>query len=118
MNKKSIILGLIGLGATLIGFLGKAFYREYVHSHKISDFGLNGYLPSYFYVLGFSLLLLIRPTKQPKLVIAIVAAASICYEIMQYISSGRLDFPDILASVGGGLTAILILTIVERKYSE
>jgi len=104
-----MFFGLIGLGATIAGFIGKAFYRDYINANKIKDFGLAEFLPSYFYVLGFSLLLLIRPTKLPKVVIVAVTSASVCYEIMQYISSGKIDFADIFASIAGGITALLII---------
>jgi hypothetical protein len=109
VSKKSIFFGLIGLGATTVGFLGKVFYRNYINANRINDFGLAGFLPSYFYVIGFSLLLLIRPTRLPKVVIAVVTSASICYEFMQYISTGKFDYADILASIAGGLTALLII---------
>jgi hypothetical protein len=109
------IYGLMGLIATVIGFLGKAYYRDYINSKGIDDFGIAGFLPSYFYVLGFSLLLLIRPTKHPILIISIVTIASVLFEFKQYHSSSNLDFSDIFASVGGGITAILISLLIERN---
>jgi len=118
MSKKSIIFGLFGFGATIVGFLGKVFYRDYINSNRINDFGLAGFLPSYFYVIGFSLLLLIRPTNKPKVVITVVASASVCYEIMQYISTGKIDFADIFASIAGGLTALLIILLWQHYLEQ
>src|SRR6476661_3902707 len=88
MSKKSRAFGLFGLSAVVIGFVSKVFYRDYVNSNAIKDYGIAGFLPSYFYVLGFSLLLLIRPTRFPKLVIYIVTIASILYEVEQYVTGG------------------------------
>jgi len=116
MTKQSSLFGLIGFIAIIIGFLGKTYYRDYVNSTGINDYGIAGFLPSYFYVLGFSLLLLIKPTKFPKSVISIVTIASILFEIKQYISTDKFDLKDILASIAGGLTGILVLKLIDKKY--
>lgn len=115
MAKKSITYGIIGLLATILGFLGKAFYRDYILSNSINDWGIAWFLPSYFYVIGFSLLLLVKQTKYPLLIIFIVTMASILFETKQYFSTNFFDVKDILASIAGGLTAIIILKIVERN---
>ncbi len=75
---------------------------------------MAGFLPSYFYVIGLSLLLLIRPTQYPKIIIGIVTAASILFELKQWNTSGNFDLPDMLASIAGGLTSVLILNRIER----
>ena len=115
MTKRSRLFGLVGLISVIFGFIGKSFYREYVKLNEINDFGIAGFLPSYFYVLGFSLLLLILPTKIPKTIILVVTSASILFEIKQYFSTGILDVKDILASIAGGLTSILICRLIDRK---
>jgi len=116
MTKKSIACGSIGLIATVLGFLGKAFYRDYIHSNAINDWGIEGFLPSYFYVAGFSLLLLIKPAKYPVVIISMVTLASVLFEFRQYFSTGFFDLKDVLASIAGGVTAFIILKAVERKY--
>lgn len=113
MSKKSRIYGLLGFSSVVIGFICKVFYRNYINSNGINDYGIGGFLPSYFYVLGLSLLLLIRPTRFPKLVIWIVTVASILYEIKQYITGGIFDVKDALASIMGGITAVLAVKIIE-----
>ena len=113
MSKKSIAFGLPGLSAVVIGFVSKVFYRDYVNSNAIKDYGIAGFLPSYFYVLGFSLLLLIPPTRFPKLVIYIVTIASILYEVKQYLSGGIFDVKDTIASIAGGVTAVVVMKIIE-----
>lgn len=114
MANKNITLGIIGLLATVTGFLGKVFYRDYININGINDYGFAGFLPSYFYVLGFSLLLLVRPNKHPKLIIIIVTVASILFELKQWNSTGNLDVKDILASIIGGITSFLILKRIEK----
>lgn len=115
MKPENIKIGVIGLFAVVSGFLCKAFYRNYININKIDDYGVAGFLPSYFYVVGFSLLLLIRPTKIPKTIVLIVTAASILFELKQWKSSGNFDLQDILASIAGGLTAILVFKVIEKK---
>ena len=115
MTKSNRLFGLIGLLAVIIGFISKAFYRDYININEINDFGIAEFLPSYFYVVGFSLLLLIRPTRFPKLIILIVTFASILFELKQYVSSGIFDINDMLASIAGGISAILLLRINGKK---
>lgn len=47
MTKKNIQAGLIGFIAVILGFLGKAFYRDYIITNSINDFGMAGFLPGF-----------------------------------------------------------------------
>ena len=109
---------LIGLLFVIIGFVAKTFYREYIVSHGIDDFGLAGSLPSFLYVIGFSQILLIRPIKYPSLVILVVAIGSIIYEFKQSHRSGIIDINDIIASSAGGMVSILILYLIVKKFKS
>jgi hypothetical protein len=110
---------LIGILFVVIGFLVKVFYRDYINSHGIEDFGLAGSLPSFFYVIGFSQLLQIRPIKYPWLVIVVVTAGSIIYEFKQQSSNlAGLDANDIIASIAGGAISLLILYIIAKKFKN
>ena len=117
MIRQHRILGIIGLLAVITGFLGKSIYRDFIKFNNINDFGIAGFLPSYFYVIGFALLLLIKPTKHSKMIVLVVTVASVLFELKQWNSTGIFDLKDILASIAGGITAILILKNVE-KYSN
>jgi len=107
---------LIGIAFVIFGLLAKSYYRNYINSLGIDDFGLADSLPSFFYVTGFSQLLMIRPIKYPPLVILVVTAGSVIFEFKQYRSSGTLDVNDIIASVLGGAISLLILYFVEKKF--
>ena len=110
---------LIGILFVVIGFLVKVFYRDYINSHGIEDFGLAGSLPSFFYVIGFSQLLQIRPIKYPWLVIVVVTVGSIIYEFKQQSSNlAGLDTNDIIASIAGGAISLLILYIIAKKFKN
>ena len=110
---------LIGILFVVIGFLVKVFYRDYINSHGVEDFGLAGSLPSFFYVIGFSQLLQIRPIKYPWLVIVVVTAGSIIYEFKQQSSNlAGLDTNDIIASIAGGAISLLILYIIAKKFKN
>jgi len=115
MGKSNWIFGIIGFVSTLLGFLAKIFYRDYINMNGINDFGFAGFLPSYLYVLGFSQLLLMRPTRYPEVVVAIVTLTSIGYEFMQYHSSHLLYIPDIIASIFGGITSFVALKMVQKR---
>jgi hypothetical protein len=118
MRKKNIAFGLAGLLSVIIGFAGKTIYRDFVLNNGISDLGLAGFLPSFFYVTGFSLLLLMRPKKYPVTIIILVTTGSVLYEIMQYYNSSHLDIKDIIASLTGGFVAFIILRVLDRIYQQ
>ena len=114
-HKASFLIGILFI---VIGFLAKAFYREYINRNGIDDFGLAGSLPSFLYVIGFSQLLQIRPIRYPALVILVVTIGSILYEYKQSLSSGVMDVNDIVASIVGGAVSLLILYLVGKKYKS
>jgi hypothetical protein len=115
---KTKTFGLIGLFSTIIGFISKAFYREYIYAQQIDDFGIANFAPSFFYVLGFSQLMLIRPTKYPYAIAMIVMIASILYELMQYRANELLDFPDIIASIMGAICSMIIIFFTKKKLEK
>ncbi len=108
---------MTGFSMVLLGFISKSFYRDYINLNHINDYGIAGFLPSYFYVAGFALLLLIRPSKHPLMLVSFVTLASVLFELKQYGSSGHFDYKDAIASIAGGLTAFIILKIIDRKAS-
>ena len=109
MKRQQRNLAAFGLLAVILGFTGKAFYRPHIAANNMEDYGIAGFLPSYFYVIGFSLLLLVRPNRYPLLLIALVALASVLFELYQWEQSGNFDLYDTLASIAGGFTAVWIV---------
>lgn len=109
---------LIGLGFILTGLLAKSFYRDYIGSHGIDDFGLANTLPSFFYVIGFSQLLMISSFRYPSLFILVVTLGSVIFEIKQYYGSGTLDTGDIIASLAGGLVSWFMLLYVRKRFKN
>ena len=115
-HKASFLIGIVFL---VIGFLGKVFYRQYINSNAIDDFGIAGSLPTFLYVIGFSQLLQIRPIRYPALVILVVTAGSIIYESKQsYNTSATVDVNDIIASIAGGAVSLLILYFVGKRFKN
>jgi len=115
MKKKNLIHGILGLFAVITGFVGKSLYRPYAYENGLRDYGFADFSPSLFYVLGFSQLLLIKPSKHPWLVITVVTLGSVGYEMMQAKSNGIIDVKDMVASVFGGFISLLIWKMMEKK---
>ncbi len=109
---------LIGLVFIILGLLAKSFYRDYIISKGIDDFGLADALPSFLYVIGFSQLLMISSFRYPAIVIMVVSLGSVIFEFKQYYRSGMLDTGDVIASVAGGLVSWFILVYVRKKYKN
>lgn len=51
-ESKKQILRIVGGIAALLGFASKLVYRPWVIDNQVNDFGLQGFAPSFFYVLG------------------------------------------------------------------
>ena len=115
MPKKNILFGISGLLFTILGFVAKGFFREYIRVHGWDDAGISGWLPSFLYVIGFSQLLLMRTAAYPNATIFIVMFASVLFEILQYHQTEMVDIPDIFASVTGGLVSFLIYRGIEKR---
>jgi len=109
---------LIGLIFVILGLLAKSFYRDYIISQGIDDFGLADVLPGFLYVIGFSQLLMISSLRYPAIVIMVVSLGSVIFEFKQYYRSGTLDVGDIIASVAGGLVSWFILIYVAKKFKN
>lgn len=117
MNRYQRYIGLIGLAVVALGFIGKIFYRDFIRTNQINDFYLADMLPSFFYVVGFALLLLIKPGKKAMYIITIVTAGSILYEFYQAVDSRIVQWEDVIASVIGGIIAYWIHFMVHKKTS-
>ena len=110
INKNHFITGVISV---IAGFISKTVYRPYVYEYQINDFGLSGGAPSFFYVIGFSQLLLVKKFKHPWLVILIVTSGSLVYEFWQ-MRNRPLDFIDVGMSLLGGIISFLLWKILKK----
>lgn len=110
INKNHFIAGIL---AVIIGFLAKTLYRPYVYERQLNDFGFADGAPSFFYVIAFSQLLLIKKFKYPWLVILIVTTGSVTYEFWQQ-RNGPLDLTDIAMSVLGGAGSFFLWKVLRK----
>ena len=107
MKQINLTYGITGLIAVITGFLLKAYYRPFAYQNDLADFGFADSAPSFFYVIGFSQLLLLKKTRYPWSIILAVTLGSVAYELIQSGHSAP-DQPDIIASVLGGTVSYLI----------
>lgn len=107
INHLNISNGFIGLLAVVTGFIAKTLYRPYAYQHELIDYGIANSAPSFFYVIGFSQLLLIKSNSHPKTVILLVTIGSVAYEVFQS-RHQALDITDIIASLFGGAVSLMI----------
>lgn len=117
MNKRKAIFGIIGLSATILGFIANVLYSDFIYSNNIKDFGLADALPGFLYVIGFSQLLLIKPPIRPGFVIGVVVLASSLLELMNY-PDRMLDYKNIIASIAGGFISFAIWKYVDKKIRK
>ncbi len=116
--------------AYLIGFvsffvlteIGRKFYRPYIYRTHIDDFGIAdtignslGTLTQIFLYLGLA-----NATKrQSYRIIAFVTLGYIGYELVQpYLPRGTFDWKDVCATLGAGMLAAVVVTVVHFVLPE
>lgn len=97
-------------------------YRNYVYSHKLSDYGLADIHPNIFAVVVASFLFMGYSKQKSFLeeakIILWVTVGFIVYEFIQMTPIiGVFDIKDILGSLIGCAASVLIHKIVNRKRS-
>lgn len=106
-SKKRTLL-IIGAIAALIGFASKLAYRPWIINNQVDDYGIQGFAPSFFYVVGACLLMAGFSNKDHLKNMVWAAVGATMYELEQYYTSMVFDYKDLLATgIGLGL-AILI----------
>lgn len=78
------------------------------------DYGINGFLPSFFTVLALCLIGASIWSKKPKIVMLFATIGQTIYELEQLITSMTFDYKDIAAiGVAYGM-ALLIYQLVNK----
>lgn len=102
--------------------IGRKLYRPYIYRTHIDDFGVAdtignslGTLTQIFLYLG-----LFNATKaQSYRIIAFVTLGYIGYEVVQpYLPRGTFDWRDVFATLGAGILAALVVTVVHFVFPE
>lgn len=105
---------ITGLFFVIIGFISKGFYRPYAYSNILFDIGFADSAPSFFYVVGFSLLLSTNSLFKASYVITVVTLGSVLYEFYQSFDNSPFDTSDTIYSIIGGGTALLVQLILKK----
>ncbi|WKK66260.1 hypothetical protein [Lutimonas zeaxanthinifaciens] len=111
INKNHFIVGVLSV---IAGFIAKTIYRPYVYEYQINDFGLADGAPSFFYVIGFSQLLLVKKFRYPWLVILVIVTGSLAFEFWQ-MRNRPLDLIDTGMSILGGICSFLLWQQIKNK---
>ncbi|HEY69147.1 MAG TPA: hypothetical protein G4O08_01040 [Anaerolineae bacterium] len=116
---------LLFVGSMGISGFVKSVYRPWAYQHEVPDLGFAGWAPSFFYILGLGMLLatliqIVPGLRRLKFQTMIGAGlGALGYEISQAIRSDRtFSWPDVLATIGGIVAALLIekvVTMLEAK---
>ncbi len=106
---------MIGIVFLILSFLANSVYHDYSNKNAPDLFRFASFLSCLFYVVGFSLVFLIKTFSYPSIVILIVSLISIVNEIKQFRASGILDVNNIVASLIGGIVAFLIWSVIEKR---
>lgn len=121
MSKYRRVFILTGIAFVLLTHVGDTYYRNWVYSNQISDFGLAGYLPSItgtiaaiFFLIGLSK----EPVVDvPKSAFWIIVGCMV-YEVFQpVVGTGVFDWQDLAAIIitGSMLNLLLCLWVKSLK---
>ncbi len=114
-NRSSLLIGIVFL---ILSFLANSVYHNYLNNNGPDLSRFAGPLSCLFYVIGFSLVFLIKTFSYPSIVILVVCLISIVNEIKQFRASGILDVNNIVASLIGGVIAYLIWKAIEKRSTN
>jgi hypothetical protein len=119
MSKTRIVFIITGAAFLVLTHIGDTYYRDWVYSNQIADFGLANYLPSITGTIT-AIFLLIGLSKES----CIKAPASafwvmvgcVIYEVMQpYLGTGIFDWQDLFAVVITGCIVAFVLKIINKS---
>lgn len=117
--------GLKYLLAALISFIAAVILmviiRKYVLDSNLRDYGANWYLPSFFFMMSLSFLILSigRLRRYAVLILTGLIAGAALQEILQYFQPvNNFDVRDLIATVAGGMTVLVMFLIGGRKKHD
>jgi len=118
MSKIRIAFFIIGVVFLVLTHIGDTYYRDWVYSNQVSDFGLANYLPSItgtitaiFLLIGLSKESFI---KAPASAFGVMVGCVI-YEVMQpTLGTGVFDWQDLIAVVITGCIVVFLLNLLNN----
>jgi glycopeptide antibiotics resistance protein len=112
----------MGLTFSVLGFIAKLPFRKFIYENNIYDFGLSGSLPSFLYVIGIIFIFLYfnggEDRKRVFMTMLIMTAGALAYEFEQYFSNMVFDINDVIATILGGLVALILYKNISRGYQS
>ncbi|MFK5890254.1 MAG: hypothetical protein QM486_05940 [Flavobacteriaceae bacterium] len=121
MSDKQKLYLKIGIIIPVIGLLLTAFYRPYIYSHDINDFGFAAVIGSLVSVIGFCCFVwgfksFSNKEMNAQIILAIFIF-SFLWEFFGYLGIyGVFDWKDVVAGILSGLFTFFIKQLVERKF--
>ncbi|MGE5500003.1 MAG: hypothetical protein ACM3Q2_18155 [Syntrophothermus sp.] len=101
------------------GIATKLYYRRYILSNHINDFGLADCLPSFFFVTGiiffYFLFCKLSGEEISFKTIAFITIGVLTYELVPLSHGRTFDFKDIIATLIGASLAALIYYVLEAR---
>lgn len=102
-----------------VGLFSKLYYRKYIYSNHINDFGLSDCLPSFFFITGFIFFYFLYCKLSREAIsfttIAFITIGALAYEIFPLSHNGTSDLKDIIATLVGASIASLIYYVLEVR---
>ena len=119
MSNIRIVFIITGVAFLVLTHLGDTYYRDWVYSNQIADFGLANYLPSItgtittiFLLIGLSK----ESFKKAPTSAFWVMVGCVIYEVIQPIlGTGVFDWLDLVAVVITGCIVVSALKISNKK---
>jgi hypothetical protein len=119
MSKIRIVFIITGTAFLVLTHIGDTYYRDWVYSNQIADFGLANYLPSITGTIT-AIFLLIGLSKESCTKAPVsafwVMVGCVIYEVMQpHLGTGIFDWQDLFAVVITGCIVVFVLKIINKS---
>lgn len=118
MRRYRLINGLVGVVAFLVTEAGREFYRPYIYSNRVDDFGIADTLGNSFGTVAAVYIVLCltgKNTPWDYRFIVFLALGLCGYELLQGPMGGAIDPKDIVATVVAGAFCLALYRVLHRQ---
>ncbi|MCY6958329.1 hypothetical protein [Clostridium brassicae] len=118
VKKIYLVIAIIN---TVLGFISKSCYRDYIYKNNINDFGIADSAPNFFYIIGIVFFILYVKKevnkKAIKNTILTCSAGVLVYELEQNYTHMIFDIKDVIATILGVIFCYYVSEYLNKKYN-
>lgn len=119
LHQESLPAAFTGVAALSLSFVIRQFFRPYLLAHFINDHAISRWMPSFFFVTGLSMLLMVFRRYRFEIVPILVTIGTLVYQMGHYVLTGIPDRESLVATLlAGGFALFVAFQYFEPQSAE